>query len=76
MGARDQLHPLAMVSSRHWWRLLRSSGGVDPACRWRAAAITAATPLLSAVRLAERAIYGRRIDAVTIAEPPVFILGH
>lgn len=69
-------HPLAMNSSRHWLRLLRSSGGVDRGSRLRSAAITAASPLWAPLRLIERVVYGRRLRNTRIDPSPVFILGH
>ena len=69
-------HPLAMNSSRHWFRLLRASGGVNRGGRLRSAAITAASPLWAPLRLTERLIYGRRIRETQIHPSPVFILGH
>ncbi len=75
-GLDLRLHPLAMNSSRHWFRLLRASGGVDRGSRLRGAVITAASPLSAPLRLAERLRYGRLVRGTRIHPSPVFILGH
>lgn len=75
-GLALAFHPLAMNSFRHWIRLLRAGGGVDEGSRFRATAITSASPLWAPLRLAERVRYGRRVAATEITQPPVFIIGH
>ncbi len=69
-------HPLAMNSSRHWFRLLRSSGGIDRSGWIRSVAITAASPLWAPLRLTEEVLYGRRVRETRVHPSPVFILGH
>lgn len=69
-------HPLALASFRHWVRLSRAGGGIDPRYRWRAAQVTALSPFGAALRAAERLSWNRQAPAVAIAHPPVFILGH
>lgn len=65
-----------MNSSRHWLRLLRGSGGLPRGTWPRVAAVTAVSPLMSPLRLAERVRYGRLIDETRIEKPPIFIVGH
>jgi len=69
-------HPLAMNSFRHWLRLLRWGGGVDRRYWRRALFVTCLSPFSSVERLHERLVYGRRLRAWRLDEPPVFIIGH
>ncbi len=78
-------HPLAWYMPRFWhgmrlstWlrELARNRFAISPS-RWpMACAITCFATLNSLLAAFERIIYGRRIDAVELAEPPLFILGH
>lgn len=61
---------------RLWARLLRTHGGIDRCFLRRAAFVWLTCAITFPVRLAERAIYGRRIRATPITSPPIFILGH
>ena len=76
MGLEYVFHPLAINSSRHWFRLLRSHGGVPPKYYLRAALITLLSPLSAPLRLQENLVYGKRIRSAEITHPPVFIVGH
>ena len=60
-----------------WLNLLyRNRFRVAP-LRWpMAAIISGVTPINNMLGLAQRLIYGRRIAATEIAQPPVFIIGH
>ncbi len=69
-------HPLSFNSSRHWRRLLRMNGGVDPGFRLRAALVSALSRLTAPTRALERLVYGSRVNAVAVQEPPVLILGY
>lgn len=69
-------HPLTLTSFRHWMRLLRAGGGVDPCYRWRAAQVTALSPFGAVLRGAERLFWNKRARSVTISQAPIFILGH
>ncbi len=69
-------HPLTLTSFRHWVRLNRAGGGIDPRYRWRAAQVTALSPFGAALRAAERFSWNRQAPSVAIPHPPIFILGH
>lgn len=69
-------HPLVLNSSRHWWRLVRSSGGIDRRYRSRAWQITMLSPLTAPFRLAEQAYYWRNVRAVEMPHDPIFVIGH
>lgn len=69
-------HPLAMNSFRHWLRVWRWGGRVDPAYWPRALAVTLLSPLSAEARWRERLMYGAAVDAVEIKHAPVFVIGH
>ena len=69
-------HPLTLTSFRHWMRLVRAGGGVDPCYRWRAAQVSALSPFGAVLRAAERLFWNKRARSVAITQPPIFILGH
>ncbi len=69
-------HPLTLASSRHWLRLARAGGGIDPRYRWRAVQVTALSPLGAVLRAIERLAWDKRVRATGLPHPPVFILGH
>jgi hypothetical protein len=84
-AARRVKHPLAWYMPRFWhgmrfttWvrELARNRFAVSPTRIPMACAITSFTALNSALAGMERLVYGRRIDAVEFAQPPVFILCH
>lgn len=59
-----------------WLRLLAHGGfNVTFNCLPRILAVTAGAPLVSALALVSRTLYGRRV-AATVVEPPVFVIGH
>lgn len=65
-----------MGSFRHWLHVARAYGGFDWQYFDRVIAITILSLLTSPLRLAERALFGRRIHETEISHAPVFILGH
>jgi hypothetical protein len=69
-------NPLAGGSFRNWLGLLRENGGIDRQFFLRTAYVTLMTAALLPLRLAQRALFGRRIRATALADDPVFILGH
>jgi hypothetical protein len=78
-------HPLTWYMPRFWhgmrfstWfrELARNRFAVSPSRVPMTCSITCFTALNSLLAGLERVIYGRRIDAVKLAEPPLFILGH
>ena len=82
---RDVKHPLKWYMPRFWhgmrlstWarELARNRFAVSPSRAPMACAITGFTLINSALAVAERLAYGRRIDKVELAQPPLFILGH
>jgi len=78
-------HPLTWYMPRFWhgmrlstWfrELARNRFAISPS-RWpMTCSITCFTAMNSLLAGLERVVYGRRIDAVELAEPPLFILGH
>jgi omega-hydroxy-beta-dihydromenaquinone-9 sulfotransferase len=73
---KSVLHPLEMNSLRHWRRIRAASSDVDSGQRFRAALISLLSPGLAPLRFAEKLLYGKRVAAQEIHEPPIFILGH
>ncbi|MBN1149547.1 MAG: sulfotransferase [Anaerolineales bacterium] len=69
-------HPLALGSFRSWLRLLRLSGGIDPAFAARLAFVSLVTLSSSPLRALERLRYGRLVAETPIHPEPVFIIGH
>ena len=78
-------NPVPWYSPRFWhgmrlstWlgHLARNRVAVSPSQVPAAISITALTTINSLLSRAERAIYGRRVDAVQIEKHPLFIIGH
>jgi hypothetical protein len=78
-------HPLAWYMPRFWhgmrlstWlrELARNRFAISPSRIPMTCAITGFTMVNSVLAGAERIVYGRRIDATKLPEPPLFILGH
>ena len=71
--------PLTMWHGLDWKRY-REFKKLQPLRSWGRASQIASLPLLaaynSAARMAESAVYGRRIERATIPEEPLFIVGH
>ena len=60
-----------------WMReLVRNRFAVSPSRAPMTCSITCFTMLNSLLAAVDRAVYQRRVDAVELAEPPLFILGH
>jgi omega-hydroxy-beta-dihydromenaquinone-9 sulfotransferase len=85
VAPRTVKHPLAWYMPRFWhgmrlstWlrELTRNRVAVSPSRVPMACAITCFTLANSVLAGMERLIFSRRIDAVELAEPPLFILGH
>jgi omega-hydroxy-beta-dihydromenaquinone-9 sulfotransferase len=78
-------NPLAWYMPRFWhgmrlgsWvaALARNRFDISPS-RWPTAiAITGFTAINSVLAAIDRAVYGRKVDAVQLSHPPLFILGH
>ncbi len=78
-------HPLTWYMPRFWhgmrlstWlrELARNRVAVSPS-RWpMSCSITGFATMNSVLAGLERVVYGRRIDAVSLDKPPLFILGH
>jgi hypothetical protein len=84
-ASRTVKHPLAWYMPRFWhgmrfstWmrELARNRFAISPSRVPMTCAITGFSVFNSGLAALERAVYGRRIDAVELAEPPLFILGH
>ncbi|HEX6961548.1 MAG TPA: sulfotransferase [Lacipirellula sp.] len=82
---RATKNPLAWYMPRFWhgmrlssWlaALARNRFAISPARIPMCGAITGFTALNSVLAGLDRFAYGRKIDAVEIAKPPLFILGH
>lgn len=78
-------HPLAWYIPRFWhgmrfstWarELARNRLAISPSRIPMACAVTFFSSLNSLLAALERVFYGRQIDAVKLAKPPLFILGH
>jgi hypothetical protein len=69
-------HPLSGSTFSNWIRLLVINRGVSPVYWQRALSITAMTLIGAPFRLLETIQFGPKIQATTITESPIFILGH
>jgi hypothetical protein len=69
-------HPLFGISTRQWVRLMKKNGGIDRRYLHRALFITMLSLGTIPIRLLFKFKYHKKIDAVTIQNPPVFIIGH
>ena len=69
-------HPLVLGSFRNWVRLLQCCGGIDRPYWGRALLITAGSFFTIPLRWYERARFQKKLDALQLKEPPVFIIGH
>ncbi len=70
------LHPLCMNSLGLSIRYIQRYGGVDRSHIAQAATITVLSLITSPFRIAERALFEKRIESTLIEHPPLFILGH
>ena len=61
---------------RHWVRMFRNGGGVDPGYRRKAAFVLAVGLLTVHLRRLEKLIYFRKLRTLEIRHPPIFIIGH
>jgi hypothetical protein len=60
-----------------WFRALaRNRFAISPSRVPMACAISGFTALNSVLAAVDRVVYGRKVDAVTLSQPPLFILGH
>jgi hypothetical protein len=84
-AARLVKHPLTWYMPRFWhgmrfstWmrELVRNRFAISPSRAPMTCSITCFAMLNSLLAGLERLAYGRRIDAVELTEPPLFILGH
>lgn len=69
-------HTFAMSPFSAWVRLLRENGRGDAGYRGRLAGVLLASAAAAPLRLAERAVYGRRVRRTDIDPPPLMILGY
>lgn len=78
-------NPMAWYMPRFWhgmrfgtWAkaLARNRLAISPSRVPMAVAISGFTAMNSVLAAADRMVYGRKIDAVEITRPPLFILGH
>jgi omega-hydroxy-beta-dihydromenaquinone-9 sulfotransferase len=78
-------NPLAWYMPRFWhgmrftsWarELVRGRLAISPSRIPMTCAITGFTAMNSLLAGVDRVVYGRKVDAVKLSEPPVFILGH
>ena len=70
------LHPLAGSSFRNWIKLLLENGGIDKKYLLRAIMVSFLSLLGSPFRTFERAKFDKKVEAVQIEFPPIFIIGH
>src|SRR6187549_2992766 len=82
---RTVKNPMAWYMPRFWhgmrfgtWarELARNRLAVSPSRVPMACAVTGFTAFNSLLAGIDRAVYGRKVDAVELAQPPLFILGH
>ncbi len=69
-------HPLFGISTRRWIRLVKKNGGIDRRYLHRAFFITVISLASAPIRLLFSMKYGKKINALTVKEAPVFIIGH
>lgn len=69
-------HPLAFNSYRHWCRLRRANGGVEPQYRLRSAVVSLLSPISAPMRILERVRCNRSLKTVQVHPSPLFIVGY
>jgi len=65
-----------MNSPVRWFEALRLYGGVSAGNLDKALLATVSSLMTTPLRMAEHALFKRRIDSTSISRPPLFILGH
>ncbi len=69
-------HPLFGISLRRWVHLVKKNGGVDRTYLHKALFITLASLATTPVRMLSKIKYDKKINEITLRDPPVFIIGH
>ena len=69
-------HPLFGISTRQWFHLMKKNGGIDRRYLHRAFFITMVSLAGTPIRILFKIKYQKKINAVTVDNPPVFIIGH
>jgi hypothetical protein len=69
-------HPLFGISTRQWIHLVKKNGGIDSKYLHKAFFITVTSVLTAPIRVVFRLKYDKKIDKMTVQNPPVFIIGH
>jgi hypothetical protein len=69
-------HPLFGISTRQWVQLVKKNGKIDCQYLHRALFITVASLGIAPVRMLFKIKYERKINAIELHDPPVFIIGH
>ena len=72
---RNDFHPCTFAPLSVWVRLLLANGGVARPFWGRLARIFALTSLAVPFRMVEWLLYSRRVNAVSLDQPPLFVLG-
>jgi hypothetical protein len=68
---------LAGVTARGWWRLLKENDfRIAPAYWHRALFVTLVSFINSWFANKEERLYGKKVRATAISQPPLFVLGH
>jgi omega-hydroxy-beta-dihydromenaquinone-9 sulfotransferase len=69
-------HPLFGISTRQWIHLVKKNGGIDKRYLHRALFITTISLCSAPIRALFSMKYRKKINDITIKEPPIFIIGH
>ncbi len=69
-------HPLFGISTRQWFHLVKKNGGIDLQYLHRALFITIISLGATPIRMLFKRKYEKKINDVTVHDPPVFIIGH
>jgi hypothetical protein len=73
---RTVQHPLFGISTLQWIQLIKKNGGIDRNYLHKAFFITITSLLTIPVRMLFALKYDKKIDKITVENPPVFIIGH
>ncbi len=69
-------HPLFGISTRQWVHLVKKNGGIDRKYLHRALFVTLTSLATAPIRTLFKIKYEKKINAVRLQNPPVFIIGH
>lgn len=69
-------HPLFGIAFRRWIQLVKMNGGIDQKYLHRALFISVVSLLTLPIRILSKIKYEKKINEITLQDPPIFIIGH